>query len=45
MRGFEKWAAATQHKFDPDEDLWKAIQYLTNHRKPFDNACLMVGSR
>jgi transposase len=32
MRGFERWMAATQHKFDPDEDLWKAIKYCSNHR-------------
>jgi len=31
MRGFEKWLTATQHKFDPDEDLYKAIQYCFNH--------------
>ena len=32
MDGFARWAEATQHRFDPDEQLWKAIQYLTNHR-------------
>jgi len=32
MRGFERWMAVTQHKFDPDEDLYKAIQYCKNHR-------------
>ena len=42
MEGFERWAAATQHKFDPDEDLWKAIQYLTNHRTAL-RQCLSDG--
>ena len=32
MRGFERWMAATQGRFDPDEDLYKAIQYCINHR-------------
>ena len=42
MNGFDRWMAATQHKFDPDEDLWKAIQYCSNHRKAL-RQCLTDG--
>ena len=33
MRRFWQWLAATQHRFDPDEDLYKAIQYCFNQKK------------
>jgi len=32
VRGFERWMAETQHLFEPDEELYKAIQYFRNHR-------------
>lgn len=31
MDGFQRWMTATQPKFDPSEDLPKAIQYCINH--------------
>jgi transposase len=30
MEGFQRWMTATQPKFDPSEDLYKAIQYCSN---------------
>jgi transposase len=31
LRGFYRWMCATQARFDPSEELWKAIQYCFNH--------------
>jgi transposase len=31
LDGFRKWMAETQPRFDPDEELWKAVQYCYNH--------------
>ncbi len=31
LRGFYRWMNATQHRYTPDEELWKAIQYCRNH--------------
>ncbi len=31
LRGFHRWMKATQHRYTPDEELWKAIQYCRNH--------------
>lgn len=42
MQGFDQWMRATQDKFDPDEDLWKAIQYCYNHKKAL-RQCLSDG--
>jgi transposase len=32
VKGFERWMVETQHQFEPDEELYKAIQYFRNHR-------------
>ena len=32
VKGFERWMAVTQHQFEPDEELYKAIQYFKNHK-------------
>ena len=42
MTGFDRWAVVTEDKFDPDEDLSKAIRYLTNHRTAL-RRCLSDG--
>lgn len=31
LRGFYRWMNTTQHRYTPDEELWKAIQYCRNH--------------
>jgi transposase len=31
LRGFYRWMNTTQHRYPPDEELWKAIQYCRNH--------------
>lgn len=31
LRGFHQWMCATQARFDPSEELYKAIQYCFNH--------------
>ena len=31
LQGFYRWMCATQPRFAPDEELWKAIQYCFNH--------------
>ena len=31
IRRFYRWMLATQRKFTPDEDMWKAVQYCRNH--------------
>ncbi len=31
LRGFYRWMNTTQHRYLPDEELWKAIQYCRNH--------------
>ena len=31
LRGFYRWMRATQARFDPSEELYKAIQYCFNH--------------
>ena len=31
LRGFYQWMCATQARFDPSEELYKAIQYCFNH--------------
>ena len=30
LRGFYRWMNKTQHRYTPDEELWKAIQYCRN---------------
>ncbi len=42
MEGFQHWMTATQSKFDPSEDLPKAIQYCINHRAELQ-MCLTDG--
>ena len=34
LRGFYRWMRATQARFDPSEELYKAIQYCLNHWLP-----------
>lgn len=34
LRGFYQWMNATQHRFPPDEEIFKAIQYCRNHWGP-----------
>lgn len=34
LEGFWKWMEKTQPRFDPAEEIWKAIQYCKNHRIP-----------
>lgn len=31
LRGFYRWMNTTQHRYAPDEELYKAIQYCRNH--------------
>lgn len=31
LRGFYRWMKATQGRFDPSEELYKAVQYCLNH--------------
>ena len=38
LEGYLRWMAKTQHRFTPDEDLWKAIQYSTNQWTPLGRA-------
>jgi len=32
VKGVERWMVETQHQFEPDEELYKAIQYFKNHK-------------
>lgn len=36
LDGFGKWMDDTQARFDPAEELWKAIQYCRNHCAPLE---------
>lgn len=31
LDGFQKWMTETKARFDPDEDIWKAIRYCEKH--------------
>lgn len=42
MDGFRRWMSATQPKLDPDEDLYKAIQYCINHQAELEQ-CMTDG--
>ena len=34
LKGFYRWMNTTQHRYTPDEELWKAIQYCRNQWGP-----------
>ena len=42
MAGFDRWMMVTQAKFDPSEDLYKAIGYCIRHKTELER-CMTDG--